>query len=144
MLAPLSGALDVADFARASTWDVHHAALLLPRARRQLGLDALREAARGLVLDQHWDRLVARRAAEDLSRRSAPLGRSCGARDREPPKSADAAWADQAVQEWMAGLGAPAKRARAAFAELDAQGPWTFAKLMLASAELNALATSQR
>jgi glutamate dehydrogenase len=41
-------------------------------------------------------------------------------------------------------LGQPAQRARSAFAELNAQGPWTFAKLMLISAELNALVAAVR
>jgi hypothetical protein len=50
----------------------------------------------------------------------------------------------KAVDDWIATLGQPAERARAAFAELNAQGPWTFAKLMLISAELNVLAAAVR
>jgi hypothetical protein len=61
-----------------------------------------------------------------------------------PPDDVDYAWTGEAVQAWIGTLGQPAQRARAAFAELDAQGPWTFAKLMLISAELNALVGSVR
>src|SRR5690606_42069558 len=48
------------------------------------------------------------------------------------------------ARDWVAGIGQPAQRARAAFAELNAQGQWTFAKLMLIQAELNALASAVR
>ena len=49
-----------------------------------------------------------------------------------------------AAREWVNALGAPAQRARSAFGELNAQGQWTFAKLMLIQAELNALAEAVR
>jgi len=49
-----------------------------------------------------------------------------------------------AVREWIGSLGQPAQRAIAAYVELRAQGPWTFAKLMLMSAELNGLIAAVR
>jgi NAD-specific glutamate dehydrogenase len=61
-----------------------------------------------------------------------------------PPADADIAWATEAVQNWLATLGQPAQRARSAFAELNAQGAWTFAKLMLISAEFNGLVAAVR
>jgi NAD-specific glutamate dehydrogenase len=62
-----------------------------------------------------------------------------------PPKSGVGyLWMTKAVDEWIASLGQPAQRARSAFAELNALGPWTFAKLMLIAAELNALAAAVR
>jgi hypothetical protein len=60
------------------------------------------------------------------------------------PKQTDAASIGQAAKQWLLSLGQPATRAHAAFAELNAQGPWTFAKLMLISAEFNALVSSVR
>ena len=43
------------------------------------------------------------------------------------------------MKAWIASLGQPAERARAAYAELGGNGQWTFAKLMLMAAEMNTL-----
>ena len=144
LLKPLSVALDIADLARAKGWEVGPAAYLYRAIGVQFGIDALREAASTLTLTQHWDRLVVRRAAEDLSADQRRLAEAAADAIGTPPKVAGADWADNSAKTWIASVGQPAARARAAFAELDAQGPWTFAKLMLAAAELNALATSLR
>jgi glutamate dehydrogenase len=61
-----------------------------------------------------------------------------------PPQGADNAWAEGVAREWIASLGQPAHNARSAFTELNSQGPWTFAKLMLVAAEFNALLSSLR
>jgi hypothetical protein len=85
-----------------------------------------------------------RRAAEDFGETQLRLAGLAAGAVGEPPSDADSAWLTTAVKAWIGTLGQPAQRARAAFAELDAQGPWTFAKLMLISAELNALVGSVR
>jgi hypothetical protein len=61
-----------------------------------------------------------------------------------PKKNAQNAEVTASAREWIAGLGQPAHRARGAFAELNAQGQWTFAKLMLIQAELNAFVAAVR
>ena len=142
LLKPLAAALDIADLAKAQNFELAAAALLYRAIGVQFGLDALREAAASLKLSQHWDRLVVRRAGEDLYEDQRRLAEAATIAIGAPPKLAGADWADNAVRSWIAQIGAPAQRARGAFAELDAQGPWSFAKLMLAAAELNALATS--
>jgi len=143
-LSPLSTGLDVADLARSTKWPIHSAALLHCVIGAEFGLDALRDAGPQLALDQHWDRLVVRRATEDFAATQLKLAEAAAEKIGAPAKEMDAAWAANAVQEWIAGVGQPALRAKAAFEELNAQGPWTFAKLMLISAELNALAASVR
>jgi NAD-specific glutamate dehydrogenase len=110
----------------------------------ELGLDALRDSAGSLTLEQHWDRLVVRRAAEGFGEIQLKLAEAAAKAIGTPPKDADAAWTSNAVKEWIASIGPQAQREKASFAELSAQGPWTFAKLMLMSAEANALAAAVR
>jgi glutamate dehydrogenase len=144
LLLPLTTALDIADLARASAWPVPAAAAVYSEIGSQFGLDALRAAAGGLSLSEHWDRLVVRRAVEDFYANQLALAGAAARAIGTPPKTANAQWADTAVREWFISLGAPATRARGAFDELDAQGSWTFAKLMIAAAEMSALAASVR
>jgi len=142
-LRPLTNGLDVADLARASGWPVHAAALLHCVVGAEFGIDALREAASTLHLEQHWDRLVVRRASEDFAEIQVRLAETAAAAIGMPKKGASDEEVVASVNAWINGLGQPAQRARAAFAELNAQG-WSFAKLMLIQAELNALAGAVR
>ncbi|MBC7769987.1 MAG: NAD-glutamate dehydrogenase [Phycisphaerales bacterium] len=144
LLTPMTTALDVADLARISGWPIQPAARLHCVIGAELGLDALRDAASSLTLEQHWDRLVVRRATEEFAQVQVKLAEAAAASIGQPPKNADAAWTTSAAQSWVASLGQPGQRARSAYAELNAQGPWTFAKLMLIAAELNALVAAVR
>ncbi|GAM96743.1 NAD-specific glutamate dehydrogenase [alpha proteobacterium U9-1i] len=144
LLLPLTTALDIADLARGSGWPVQPSAYLYGEIGAQFGLDALRAAAGGLTLTEHWDRLVVRRAVEDFYANQLALAGAAARAIGAPPKDATAQWADTAVREWFIALGAPAQRARGAFDELDAQGSWSFAKLMIAAAEMSALAAAVR
>ena len=144
LLSPLTTALDVADLARRTQWPIHQASLLHRVVGAAFGLDALRDVATTIKLEQHWDRLVVRRAAADFAETQLRLAEATAAAIGAPAEGTDAAWTERAVSEWIGALGQPAQRARSAFAELNAQGPWTFAKLMLISAELNALVAAVR
>jgi NAD-specific glutamate dehydrogenase len=144
LLSPLTLSLDVADMARNTKWTVVAASTLHCVIGAELGLDALRDAATNMKLEQHWDRLVVRRAAGDFGEAQLKLAEAAARSIGQPPNDAGNAWATEAAQKWLASLGQPAQRARSAFAELDAQGPWTFAKLMLIAAEFNALVASVR
>ncbi len=97
-----------------------------------------------MKLEQHGDRLVVRRAAGDFGEAQLKLAEAAAIAIGSPPKGADVAWATEVAQKWLASLGQPAQRARSAFGELNGQGPWTFAKLMLISAEFNALVAAVR
>jgi glutamate dehydrogenase len=143
-LRPLTNGLDVADLARRSGWPVHAAALLHCVIGAEFGIDSLREAAGTLHLDQHWDRLVVRRASEDFAEVQVRLSETAAAAIGKPKSGAENSEIMAVAREWIASLGAPAQRARAAFVELNAQGQWTFAKLMLIQAELNAFAGAVR
>jgi glutamate dehydrogenase len=144
LLSPLSTALDVADLARRTGWPVHSAAILHSVIGAEFGVDVLRDAVPQLSLEQHWDRLVVRRAAEDFAETQLRLSEAAAGRAGAPPAEANRDWITAAARDWIASVGQPAQRARSAFGELNAQGPWTFAKLMLISAELNALAAAVR
>ncbi|MCA8884980.1 MAG: NAD-glutamate dehydrogenase, partial [Hyphomonadaceae bacterium] len=144
LLSPLTLSLDVTDMARDTEWPLAAASMMHCVIGAELGLDALRDAATNMKLEQHWDRLVVRRAAGDFGEAQLKLAEAAARAIGQPPNDADAAWATQAAREWLSSLGKPAQRAMSAFGELDGQGPWTFAKLMLIAAEFNALVASVR
>jgi len=144
VLTPMTTALDVADLARRAKWPIQPASMLHCAVGAEFGLDALRDAASTLSLEQHWDRLVVRRAAEDFADIQLKLAEVAAGAIGKPPDEAPDDWAEQSVRDWIAGLGQPAQRARATFGEFNASAPWTFAKLMLISAELNALVGAVR
>jgi glutamate dehydrogenase len=144
LLSPFTTALDVADLARLAKWPIQAAGRLHCVIGSEFGLDALRDAATNMKLEQHWDRLVMRRAAQDFGETQLKLAAAAAGSIGAPPASADNAWAEGVAREWIASLGQPAQRARSAFNELNGQGPWTFAKLMLVAAEFNGLLSSLR
>ena len=144
LLSPLTLSLDVADMAIDTKWPINDASMIHCVVGADLGLDALRDAATNMKLEQHWDRLVVRRAAQDFGDIQLRLAEAAARAIGAPPKDADYAWANEAVQAWLVSLGKPASRAKSAFADLNGQGAWTFAKLMLISAEFNGLAASVR
>jgi glutamate dehydrogenase len=144
LLSPLTLSLDVADMARGARWSVEPASMLHCVIGAEFGLDALRDAAANMKLDQHWDRLVVRRSAEDFGEMQLKLAQAAASAIGAPPNKPDYAWANEAAKAWITSLGQPAQRARSAFAELNAHPPWTFAKLMLIAAELNALVANVR
>ncbi len=144
LLSPLTLSLDVADFARNTNWPIQPASTLHCVIGAELGLDALRDAATNMKLEQHWDRLVVRRAAGDFGEAQLKLAEAAAHAIGQPPKGADTAWATEEAHKWLGSLGKPAQRVRSAFTELSGQGEWTFAKLMLIAAEFNALVATVR
>jgi len=144
LLSPLTLSLDVADLARDTGWPVQPASTLHCVVGAELGLDALRDAATNMKLEQHWDRLVVRRAAGDFGEAQLKLAEAAARAIGAPPKDAGDDWVAEEAKKWLSSLGKPVQRARSAFGELDGQGPWTFAKLMLISAEINGLVAAVR
>ncbi|WP_395646867.1 NAD-glutamate dehydrogenase [Terricaulis sp.] len=144
LLSPLTLSLDVADLARRAQWPVQPASMVHCILGAEFGVDALRDAAATIKLDHHWDRLVVRRAAQDFGDIQLKLAEAAANAIGKPPKGADIDWASNAARDWIGTLGPTAQRATSSFNELNGQGPWTFAKLMLMSAELNALVQALR
>ncbi|MGH6950537.1 MAG: NAD-glutamate dehydrogenase domain-containing protein, partial [Vitreimonas sp.] len=60
LLSPLTLSLDVADLALRTHWPINPASMLHCVIGAEFGLDALRDAATAMKLEQHWDRLVVR------------------------------------------------------------------------------------
>jgi glutamate dehydrogenase len=141
-LIPLTNALDVADLASRREWPPGAATFVHRAIGGHFRLDHLAAAAGALVLDHHWDRLALRRALEDLFARQSALAEAAIAQMERPPAALSADWAKEAVARWAASVGAPADSAVRTIAELESQGPWTFAKLMIAAAEMHALAAA--
>jgi hypothetical protein len=88
--------------------------------------------------------LVVRRAAQDFGDMQLKLAEAAAIAIGAPPPDADYANITEATKIWITSLGLPAQRVMSAFGDLNGQGPWSFAKLMLISAEFNALASAVR
>ena len=108
------------------------------------GMDRLRGAAMAFTLEQHWDRLALRRTLEELyedQRLLAEAGHPPrGAqRPRRSRRTDDVAAAPRLVREWMAANDARTSGVLATIGELESTGAWTFAKTILAAAEIRGL-----
>jgi glutamate dehydrogenase len=137
MLAAFTPALDVSDMAERVQWPVPAASRLFRAVSARFGLDRLRGAALAFELPQHWDRLALRRTLEELFEDQRLLAeavaRHAGAPGGDPA---------QAVENWIAANAERAAMLGGAMADLEATGAWTFAKTILAAAEVRALAAA--
>ncbi|MBI1185841.1 MAG: NAD-glutamate dehydrogenase [Alphaproteobacteria bacterium] len=138
-LFPLTSALDIADLAARRGWPAPSAAFLYRAIGDAFDLDRLIASAAAISLDQHWDRLALRRGMEDLYGCQAALADAAIAAST-PVEDPSAVWAVEVAERWAETVAALTEPARRAIAELEAQGPWTFAKVMIAAAELHAVA----
>jgi glutamate dehydrogenase len=141
-LSPLVAALDVADLADQSRWPVGATAKVFREVGATFAFDRLRGAAGAFTLDQHWDRLALRRTLEELYEDQRLLASSA---IRSVDVAPDALSGDDArslVAAWAESNGARVRTALETIAELEATGPWTFAKAILAAAELRGAATA--
>ncbi|MBU6373720.1 MAG: NAD-glutamate dehydrogenase [Alphaproteobacteria bacterium] len=133
-LSPLVSALDVADLAAKLGRAPLDAARVYRAVGETLGLDRLRAAALALRPDQHWERLALRRTLEELFEDQRVIAEAAA---RAPAVGGDA----KAVGAWIEGLGPLAAAPRATLAELETGGAWTFAKTVIAAAEVRGLAS---
>jgi glutamate dehydrogenase len=138
-LSPLVAALDVADLAEQCGWSVAAASRVFRQVGAMFGFDRLRGAAHQFVLDQHWDRLALRRTLEELYEDQRLLSASVIRHVGASPPQLDAS---AAVAAWGEARGERVATALATVRELEAAGPWTFAKAILAAAEMRGLSTS--
>lgn len=133
-LKALTSALDIADLSRRRQWPMEPTSNLYFHLGGELCLDELRETARNLVSDQHWDRVAARRAVEDfyaqqiLATETAILA----AQTRGNPGAQN--WRD-AGTNFLADRPGCSERIRATLDALEASGPWSFAKITIAGAQ---------
>ena len=143
-LAPMVAALDVADLCGRTKWSVQPASRIFRAVGSAFGIDRLRGAALSFKLDQHWDRLALRRTLEELYEDQRLLAEACVKASGATPADKDvtSAWAQEAVRSWLARIDAQASSVMATIAELEGSGAWTFAKTILAAAEIRGLSTS--
>jgi glutamate dehydrogenase len=141
-LFPLTAALDIADIAARRGWPAPTAAFVYRAVGDAFDLDRLIASAAAITLDQHWDRLALRRGVEDLYACQAALADAAIAASAPPEEAPTAVWAVEVAERWAESIAPLTEPARRAIAELEAQGPWTFAKVMIAAAELHAVAAA--
>jgi glutamate dehydrogenase len=138
LLAPMVTALDIADLA-SRTGQTAPAAMYVYRAvGAAFGLDRMRAAAQALKLDAHWDRLALRRTLEELFEDQRALA-AAALLALQPKGDLTAAAARDGIAAWKNQLGATASGASATLKELESGGAWSFAKTVIAAAELRGL-----
>ncbi len=134
----LAPALDIADLARNARWPVEAAGALYGGVGAALRLDAIRTQASALALSEHWARLGLRRSLEEMGADQSVLAQSAIAHAGAPPGAPSRAWAEEAALAWLAAQ-PQAGPVLAAIETLTASGSWSFAKTVLAAAELRRL-----
>jgi glutamate dehydrogenase len=142
VLAPLIAGLDVVDLAERRSWPVNAAASVFRAVGARFGLDRLRGAALGFSLTEHWDRLALRRTLEELYEDQRSLADAVLRHHGAPPAAIDRAVAAQACAAWLDSVQADAAPTLATMAEIEGASGWTFAKTILAAAEIRGLATA--
>jgi glutamate dehydrogenase len=146
-LRVLLPALDVVELAERTGQPMAAVSLVFHGLGYRLGFDDLRAAARELVSTEHWDRLAVRRMAEESYAQqlvAAEAALSAAAPPPQAPLSAVVDWAVQAVDDLLVRYQAQAAHARNALEQLEKTGPWSFAKLTIASAQMHELVDSMR
>jgi len=142
VLPPLVAALDVADLAERTHWPVASSASVFRNVGAAFGIDRLRGAAMAFTLEQHWDRLALRRTLEELYEDQRLLAEAVIRFAGAAPQPEDSAAAPRVVREWMAANETRTASVLATIVELEATGAWTFAKTILAAAEIRGLSTA--
>jgi glutamate dehydrogenase len=140
VLRPLTATTDIADLAVRTGRSVEAAARLYHQTGAVFGFDRLRAAAAAVDRGDHFERMAVRRLIEDmLAEQLAMTAAVATGAAPEAGDSNDAARA--AVEAWMAGREAQARRALKNVEEVEASGGgWSFAKLTIANAALRELA----
>lgn len=140
VLAPLIAALDVVDLANRRGWPVDAAASVFRAVGARFGLDRLRGAALGFTLKDHWDRLALRRTMEELYEDQRALTEAALTHAGAAPAGLDRAQATALTDAWVKAIEADVSATLATLAEIEGQSGWTFAKAILAAAEVRGLA----
>ena len=104
-----------------------------------LGIDRLREQARRVKPNGHWDALSLTRIEDDLFAIQR-LVAAKALKDVTPAPELQREQGAEAVASWALGAAGGIERARALIAELERDGAFTAAKLALATAQLRDLA----
>jgi glutamate dehydrogenase len=142
VLAPLIAALDVVDLADRRAWPVDSAASVFRAVGARFGLDRLRGAALNFTLKDHWDRLALRRTMEELYEDQRALTEVALAHAGAPQTGLDRGKALALAEAWLKAIETEAAPTLATLAEIEGQSGWTFAKTILAAAEVRGLATA--
>ncbi len=137
-LRPLTVTADIADLARASSWNVEAVARLHHMTGAAFGFDRVRAAASDLSDGDAFERLAVRRLIEDLLAEQTALTREVmkfagGPGGGDDPKATLAGWSALHASE--------VRIAQQTIGDIErAGGGWSFAKLTIANAALREVA----
>ncbi len=140
-LRPLISSSDVIDLATR-----HHVPLeMVARTYHACGarfrFDALRSALGSMTLEEHWGRLSARRLIEDLYTEHARVTEAAlldgGPLDGQAAHEADyGSWVERRLEAFLTRHAEDADRLDEGFEELLSTGPWSYAKIAIAAANI--------
>jgi glutamate dehydrogenase len=143
-LSAMSAALDIADLSRRTQWSAGAGARMFRAVGAVFGIDRIRASASVFRLEQHWDRLALRRTLEALYDDQRVIAeaaiKTLGACPAD--EKADMAWADGAMKAFLVKIEPRGSACLSTIAELESGGAWTFAKAILAAAEIKSLGES--
>ncbi|CAN5263777.1 NAD-glutamate dehydrogenase [soil metagenome] len=133
-LRPMTAAVEIADLAFETHWPVEACAFVFHQTGAAFGYDRLRAAAASLPASDPFERAALRSLVAEMVGEQLALARVVIAHAETPTE--DAASAVSAIAAWAAPRKAALDRANATVAEVEASGPWSFAKLTIANTAL--------
>ena len=142
VLQPMTIAGDLVDLAEASSWPLPNVARLYHAVGETFGFDRVRQAAGAYAVGDNFERMALRRLIEDLLVQQTELTKSIMAFSGGAQSVENAADAHNAASAWTTLRHGKANSARRTIDDIEAAGgPWSFAKLTIASAALRELST---
>ncbi len=140
VLQPMTIAGDLVDMAEASSWPLHNVARLYHVVGETFGFDRVRQAAGTYAVGDNFERMALRRLIEDLLVQQTELTKSIMAFSDGAQSAETAVDAHHAASAWTTLRHGKVDAARQTIGDIEAAGgPWTFAKLTIASAALREL-----
>jgi len=140
VLQPMTIAGDLVDLAEASSWPLANVARLYHSVGETFGFDRVRQAAGAYAVGDNFERMALRRLIEDLLLQQTELTRTIMAFTGSAQSSDTAKDAYHAASAWTTLRLGKVNAARRTIDDIEAAGgPWTFAKLTIASAALREL-----
>ncbi len=140
VLQPMTIAGDLVDLGEASSWPLASVARLYHAVGETFGFDRVRQAAGAYAVGDNFERMALRRLIEDLLVQQTELTRTIMAFSGSAQCAETAADAHHATSAWTALRLGKVNAARRTIDDIEAAGgPWTFAKLTIASAALREL-----
>ncbi len=136
----LEFALDIVNLAASIKWDTPIVAALFFEIGERYNLASTRDAARGTVFDDHFDRLASRRLTEEISVYQAQLTYNAASFAEKAPSDASRATIVKLIDDWSATHEMAIAQTQRYASELRLSGGVTIGRLSLFTKKVGELA----